>query len=283
MHKLEERIRTWRQEWAAKLSREQLDELEGHLREELDGALAPALDLAWTGAVAKLGDPALLAAEFAKVSPRSGWLPARIVGFLTVGLTLLIAALLPFLTRQGDALLGIHVMLVTLGYVTTYLIGMLGVCFALMRPFADWHAGRARSLRRVAVPLTMFAGVCTLLGVVLGMRWAAREWGVAWSWDPRETGGLAVVVGNGALAVFLMLQRVPDSARMALALVNSLLVTLAWFHPVLGWGWGEMPHSYGAPSWAAAVLLAALVGQAVLLFVALTPEGSLRRSHVGRV
>jgi hypothetical protein len=277
MHKLEERIRAWRQEWAAKLSREQLDELEGHLREELDRALAPALDLAWSGAVAKLGEPTVLAAEFAKVAPRPGWWPAPVVGFLAVVFTLLVVGTVPFMMRRGDTLLSVHVMFVTLGYGTTFLIGLLGVCFALVRPFADWHAGRARSLRRVAAPLALFAGACTLFGVILGMRWASQAWNAAWTWDSKEVGGLAVVIGNGALAVFLLLPRVPDSARMALALLNSLLVTLAWFHPLLGWGWGERVHSYGALPWAASAVLAMLIGQTILLLLALTPEHWLRR------
>jgi hypothetical protein len=276
MHKLEQRIRAWRQEWAAKLSREQLDELEGHLREELDRALAPALDLAWTGAVTKLGDPTMLAAEFAKVGPRAGWWPARVVGFLAVVVSLVIVGAITARIRPDDLLLGIHVIFATLGYVTTFLIGALGVCFALMRPFADWHDGRARSLRRVALPLALFAGTCTLFAVVLGMRWAALRWGMAWSWDPKEVGALAVVIGNGALAIFLLIRSVPDSARMGLALFNSLLATLAWFGANL-WGWGDRLHSYGAPSWAAPAVLATLICQALLVFLALLPERWLRR------
>lgn len=276
MRKLEDRIGAWRQEWAAKLNREQLDELEGHLREELDRALDPALDLAWTGAVAKLGDPALLAAEFAKASPRSGWWPARVVGFLAVAMSSIIASVIATRITPGDVLLGIHVMFATVGYVTTFLIGALGVCFALMRPFAEWHEGRAQSLRRVALPLALFGGGCTLLAVVLGMRWAAQRWGVAWSWDPKEVGALAVVIGNGALAVFLLVRSVPDSARMGLAVFNSLLVTLAWFGANL-WGWGERLHSYGAPPWAATAVLASLIIQALFVFLAVLPERWLRR------
>jgi hypothetical protein len=277
MHELEERIRGWRRQWVAKLSRAQLDELEAHLREELDHTLAPALDAAWADSVASLGDPNVLAAEFAKVRPDSGWLPARLVSALACGVTLLLLALFGLaMLRRGDPLLSAHVVLVTLGYLTTFLIGALGVCFALMRPFAEWHTVRSRSLRRVAAPLTVFGGGCTLAGMLLGMRWAAQEWGVAWSWDSRETGALAVVVGNGALAVLLMLPRVADSARMALALLNSVLVSLAWFHPLLGLGWGTR-HSDGIPTWAYPALLGALVAQAGLVLLAVTPERWLRR------
>jgi hypothetical protein len=277
MHELEERIRRWRRQWVAKLSRAQLDELEAHLREELDRTLAPALDAAWPDAVARLGDPNVLAAEFAKVRPDSGWLPARLVGALACGVTLLLFALFGLaMLRRADPLLSAHVVLITLGYLTTFLIGALGVCFALMRPFAEWHTVRSQSLRRVAVPLTVFGGGCTFAGMLLGMRWAAQEWGVAWSWDSRESGALAVVVGNGALAMLLMLPRVADSARMALALLNSVLVSLAWFHPLLGLGWGK-PHSYGIPTWAFLALLAALVTQAGLVLLAVTPERWLRR------
>src|SRR5215831_16437262 len=82
MFDLEERIRHWRQAQAHALGgrAEVLDELESHLREEVQRLVAAGQTpgSAWETALAHLGDPRQLAAEFGKVSPPGalGWLPA---------------------------------------------------------------------------------------------------------------------------------------------------------------------------------------------------------------
>jgi hypothetical protein len=133
MHDLEQRIREWRREVARQLDgrREVIEELESHLREELQQALAPVIDQAWTAALAKLGDPKVLAAEFAKLTPPTGWLPARLVGLGWIGITVLIVMLAPVavLVARGDPLLVTHISFVLLGYLSTLLVGALGICF----------------------------------------------------------------------------------------------------------------------------------------------------------
>jgi hypothetical protein len=282
MHDLEQRIRQWRGEVARQLDgrREVIDELESHLRAELQRALAPAIDQAWTAALAKLGDPKMLAAEFAKLTPPTGWLPARLVGLGWIGIVAIILVLAPvvILSAGGDPILVVHVSFVLLGYLATLLVGTLGICFAVARPFSPWHVGRSRSFRRIALALTLFAAACTAVGVWLGMQWAQRAWALAWAWDPKEVGALAVIAGNLALAGLLLWPRVSDRLTMAVGLLNNIIVCLAWFHPLLGIAGRPGLHSYGWSRFAP-LLIAALVLQALFLIVAAAPAGWLRRQQ----
>jgi hypothetical protein len=278
MHDLEQRIRQWRSQLAGQLKcrPEVLDELESHLREELDRSLAPALDQAWEASLAKLGDPRALAEEFAKVTPPIGWLPARCVALGSISIA---PAMVPvaLLFARGDPLLVVHVAAVLLGYLATLFVGALGICFAVARPFSAWHAGRSRSLRSVALPLTLFGASFTGLGIGLGMQWAQREWGWAWSWDSKEVGALAVVVGNLILAGLLAWRGAPDRLLMAMALVNNVVVCLAWFHPLLGVVGPEALHAYGWSAFAP-VLIAALVLQVALVVFVAIPANWLRQT-----
>jgi cytochrome c assembly protein len=282
MHELEQRIRQWRREVARQLDgrREVIDELESHLREELQRALAPAIDQAWTAALAKLGDPKMLEAEFAKLTPPTGWLPARLVGLGWIGIVAMVLVLAPvaILSARGDPLLVVHVSFVLLGYLATLLVGTLGICFAVARAFSDWHVGRSRSFRRIAFALTLFATGCTAVGVWLGMQWAQRAWAVAWAWDPKEVGALAVIAGNLALAGLLLWPWVSDRLTMAISLLNNMIVCLAWFHPLLGIVGRPGLHSYGWSRFAP-LLIAALVLQALFMIVAAAPAGWLRKQQ----
>src|SRR5260370_30050969 len=81
MANLEERITQWRRELAESLggSAEVLEELEGHLRDEI-GRLVQAgqpAEHAFDAAVTRLGAPQALAAEFARLAPPVSWLPFR--------------------------------------------------------------------------------------------------------------------------------------------------------------------------------------------------------------
>jgi hypothetical protein len=246
----------------------------------LERALAPAIDQAWDAALAKLGDPRMLAAEFAKLAPPTGWLPARLVGLGWIGLVALIVVLAPIaiLSAGGDPLLVAHVSSVLLGYLATLLVGTLGICFVVARLFGTWHVGHSRSFRRIAFALSLFAAGCTAVGVWLGMQWADRAFAVAWAWDPREVGALAVIAGNLTLAGLLLWPGASDRLTMAVSLLNNILVCLAWFHPLLGIaGRPEAPND-GWSSFAP-FLIAALVLQALLLIIAAAPPGWLRRQQ----
>src|SRR5688572_23863718 len=138
---LERQIRAWRETMASDLGAsgrpEVIDELESHLRDDVDQRLraghTPAQ--AWEAALARLGESQKLAAEFRKsppAAPPAPWLPAR----AAVVLLALCAVVLPVVlaSRFGrprvTVLLASHVYAVTIGYGAALAVGMTAVAAA---------------------------------------------------------------------------------------------------------------------------------------------------------
>src|SRR5437867_4970422 len=127
MHDVEKLIVEWRKTMitAPNVGPETVDELENHLRENVDqlvrsGMTAPE---AFQRAVRQLGSTPALASEFQKLD-RSTWLPVQVV----TGVGVSAALLLVFLFARSDNLrsnflLASHVFMVTLGYMTVFLCG----------------------------------------------------------------------------------------------------------------------------------------------------------------
>ncbi len=132
MLNVEERVTTWRAEarLGSTLSEEELDELEGHLRDRVDAQVASGLDsgVAWEGAVARLGEVAPIDTEYSKVRmpnrvrDRLVWMLAGYVLFggiqQVARLVATFAAGPGFPTEFGDAwahvgLLSIHALVLT--------------------------------------------------------------------------------------------------------------------------------------------------------------------------
>jgi len=279
MFDLEERIRHWRQAQAHALGgrAEVLDELESHLREEVQRLVAagqtPAS--AWETALARLGDPRQLAAEFGKVPAAGalGWLPARVVvallALLGLGLAWVIGTNL--LQGQFGVLLASHVFTIVLGYSTIFAVGFLAVWALLSRVVAGTAARQGEGFRNAAVALAATGLVLTAVGVVLGGWWAADNLGRFWGWDPKEIGGLSVLVWNAVLLLWLRYRPAAVLAGMVLAGVGNVIVSLSWFGPALL----DNRHSYGIGLW-----LGFVVVQLLLLLLALVPAGWLARQRV---
>src|SRR5262245_56028081 len=85
MFDLEQEIRRWRRQMGNRLPfrPEAIDELEAHLREAVAQRRAAGAEPqgAWTAALAQLGSPKAVAAEYCKLSTIAlwNWLPARVV------------------------------------------------------------------------------------------------------------------------------------------------------------------------------------------------------------
>ena len=283
MADIEHRIADWRKLMGAATgaAAEVIDELESHLRDDMQRLMLSgeteesALDLA----VARLGTPLILAAEFAKVTPESPgtWLPVWVANgvllLMAVGLFALVGARI----QQGgrwDFLLASHVIAITLGYVCTFTVGALAVCYVVVRLFRDLAPGQAQALARELFGLTCLGLGLTAVGVVLGGFWAREHLGRFWGWDPRETGAALVVAWDVAMLLFCW--RRPASVRVAalLAFVGNIVVTAAWFGPnLLETGL----HAYGFPARLGLMLLGFVITQVVLVGIGLVPAGVLRR------
>lgn len=275
MHKLEQLIAEWRETMATApgVGRETLDELESHLRESIDQLVRSGMTEteAFRSAVAQLGSPPTIAAEFKKLS-QSTWWPVKVAIGMVFAVTIALAAFLAmhFDDRSSRLLLVSHVFTVTLGYVTTFLIGALGICFVCQRCFSEFSPPHLQSLRRASFLFTSFAAGMTAAGIVLAAFWAKAEWGRYWDWDPKETGGLCVLLWLVVLMAAHGWRRTTARGVAVLSIVGNVIVSLAWFGANLVGGL----HGYGTPTyWLLAVLT---ISHLAFFLAAFAPAGCLR-------
>ena len=222
------------------LSKERLEELENHLREVSDQRLRQGMTEleAFESAVAQLGPADTISSEFQKLKP-TGWLPAKAAIILGVGVAVtLMVFLTPRIGTMGG-LLATHVFTVTLGYVTTLLLGGLGACFVIQRCFLDFSDERLQYLGRVSFLFTITAAFLTAVGILLGAIWTKQEWNRYWAWDLKETTGLCVLVWLMFSALLQRLGKIEVRGALCLSLVGSAVVSVAWFGPNLLAGLGQ--------------------------------------------
>lgn len=236
MRDLENRIAGWRRELSAAHFREDvLDELEAHLRDEMDALLLSGRspDQAFREAAARFGPVTVLGTEFGKLEERAGteWAPVRVVTILgVVGLLAWCALWAVKLSGQRkEALLLAHVLGLTVGYVGAYFLGALGCCYTLTRVFHDLSPGQKHSLKRSASRFASIVAAFTAVGLVLGILWAKDHLGRYWNWDPRETGALLVLICGTGIALGGRLPRLGVHSVMLLTLLGSIVTTMAWF------------------------------------------------------
>ncbi len=234
MPEREELIAQWRRNLAETTgcTKDVLDELESHLRDELQQLIqsGQSEEQAFALAVSRLGPPGTLATEFAKVAEPASWLPIRLGMFGVTILTTLLVGFLLLRWQEGrlELLLATHVGAVTLGYTLSLLAGTLVICYVAVRPFHDLTAGQIRGLERAVFMLTAAAAVLTLMGILLGCVWAEEHLGRFWGWDPREIGAAVVVIWETFL-ILLLMARVWEHRVILLSILGNGLVGFAWF------------------------------------------------------
>src|SRR5262245_14160983 len=171
MFDLEANIRAWRESLAKSLGnrKEVLDELENHLREEMQRLIMTGLtpEQAWQTAVSRLGTVDQLTREFGKVPTRPGrWLPGLVIAAFYGIAMLAFGALM--LLRLGDrsVLLLAHVATILAGYLAVFAFGALAVWGTLHRAWGGWDQGRAEALRWWAWRYAALGLVMTFIGSV---------------------------------------------------------------------------------------------------------------------
>src|SRR5438552_4153669 len=166
MFDLESQIRRWRSDLAAAMGNlpEPLDELESHLRDDIDRRIQLGADAqsAFEAARAQLGEAARLAREFARTSDIR-WIP----GWIAIG-TVAAAVLLSAIWEAAGAssgkvqsLMAWHVITVVGGYVAMLAVGMLAAWSVLSSTILRRSAARTRALQRVALKLSIAATIMT--------------------------------------------------------------------------------------------------------------------------
>jgi cytochrome c-type biogenesis protein CcsB len=254
-----------------------------------------------------------------------GW-AAMVIGILVeriyrVGIGCIVASLAGFITLLiahnlalgGDTMemlravldtnfwLATHVVVVTLGYASTFFAGLLAIIYiflGVLTPLlthkltpasevsSPTRAGKApapidlgKALSKMVYGVVCFATLFSFVGTVLGGIWADQSWGRFWGWDPKENGALLIVLWNAIILHARWGGLVRDRGIMNLAVFGNIVTSFSWFGVnMLGIGL----HSYGFMDAAFKWLMLFVGSQVLMIAIGLLPL-HLWRSFRGRV
>lgn len=269
MFDLDQQIDRWKSAFAKKAacSSDELQELESHLREDIASLVAAGRSEqeAFSESVSRLGDPTEICGEFARNESRFLWDSVALRGnramVILAGLAAALLGLVVWM-KSGDGLLGAHVGSILFAYVVPFLLALVGT-YSIFRATIV-KSGQTQFRDRLAGDCRFLFGVIALVsatGVILGGIWAERHWGRFWGWDPKEIGGLSVVLCALVLCLHITRHK-PGSVHLGQAsLIMSLVTFVAWFGPAV------YLESVG-PS-VLAVLIAGLIVQLSILSISL--------------
>ena len=139
--------------------------------------------------------------------------------------------------------LATHVVIVTLGYASTFVAGFLGVIFVARGFFTTAITPELkRSLARMVYGIICFATLFSFVGTVLGGIWADQSWGRFWGWDPKENGAIIIVLWNALVLHARWGGIVRERGLLNMAIFGNIVTSWSWFGTnMLGIGL----HSYG--------------------------------------
>jgi ABC-type transport system involved in cytochrome c biogenesis permease subunit len=170
--------------------------------------------------------------------------------------------------------LGTHVVVVTTGYASTFLAGILAIIYVIRGVFTrTLDKATADSLARMVYGIVCFATLFSFVGTTLGGIWADQSWGRFWGWDPKENGALIIVIWNALILHARWGGLVKQRGLMCLAIVGNIVTSWSWFGTnMLGIGL----HSYGFTEAAFWWLSAFVALQLALIGIANLPLGKWR-------
>ena len=189
--------------------------------------------------------------------------------------------------------LATHVVVVTLGYASTFFAGLLAIAFIVLGVFTSILAiklggrgaatavGKATTVARQPVEMNIgkalakmvyaivcFATLFSFTGTVLGGIWADQSWGRFWGWDPKENGALLIVIWNALILHARWGKLVGDRGLMNLAVFGNIVTSFSWFGVnMLGIGL----HSYGFMDAAFKWLMLFVSSQVAIILLGLLP------------
>ncbi|MSU32156.1 MAG: cytochrome C biogenesis protein [Pedosphaera sp.] len=174
--------------------------------------------------------------------------------------------------------LATHVVIVTLGYASTFVAGFLAILYVILGVGTRVLTPvMGRSLARMVYGILCFATLFSFVGTVLGGIWADQSWGRFWGWDPKENGALIIVLWNVLILHARWGGMVKERGIMNLAIVGNVVTCWSWFGTnLLGIGL----HSYGFMSGAFTALMVFVATQAILIGLGSLPQ-SMWRSFRG--
>lgn len=188
--------------------------------------------------------------------------------------------------------LATHVVVVTLGYASTFVAGLLAIIYILVGLFTpilreklrprelDGKVPKAqmatagneieigKALSKMVYGIVCFATLFSFTGTVLGGIWADQSWGRFWGWDPKENGALLIVLWNAIILHARWGGLVRDRGIMNLAVFGNIVTSFSWFGVnMLGIGL----HSYGFMDAAFKWLVLFIATQLIMIGLGLIP------------
>ena len=165
--------------------------------------------------------------------------------------------------------LSTHVVIVTLGYASTYVSGFLAIIFVLRGILTTTlDAPLRQSLAKMIYAITCFAALFSFVGTVLGGIWADQSWGRFWGWDPKENGALIIVLWNVLILHARWGGLVRERGLANLAIFGNIVTTWSFFGTnMLGVGL----HSYGFMDQERIALIVFVASQVALIAVGSLP------------
>jgi len=201
--------------------------------------------------------------------------------------------------------LATHVVVITLGYASTFFAGLLAILYIFLGVFTPnltqklspapstssqgkrLPAARAvpqvelgKALSKMVYGVICFATLFSFVGTVLGGIWADQSWGRFWGWDPKENGALLIVLWNALILHARWGGLVRDRGVMNLAVFGNIVTSFSWFGVnMLGIGL----HSYGFMDAAFRWLMLFICSQALVIGLGLLPLSVWRSFRAPKV
>ena len=165
--------------------------------------------------------------------------------------------------------LATHVVVVTSGYASMFVAGLLAVIYIVRGFFTRTLTSEtAKSLARMVYGIVCFATLFSFVGTILGGIWADQSWGRFWGWDPKENGALLIVLWNAVILHARWGGMIRERGLMAMAVFGNIVTSFSWFGVnMLGIGL----HSYGFMDKAFPWLVGFDISQVALIVLALQP------------
>jgi ABC-type transport system involved in cytochrome c biogenesis permease subunit len=166
--------------------------------------------------------------------------------------------------------LATHVVVITLGYASMFLAGILAAVYILRGVFSkNLSPASGKNLTRAVYGIVCFSTLFSFVGTVLGGIWADQSWGRFWGWDPKENGALLIVIWCAVVLHARWGGLIRERGLMAMAIFGNIVTAFSWFGVnMLGVGL----HSYGFMDEAFKWLMIFNVSQLILIGLALLPR-----------
>ena len=210
-----------------------------------------------------------------------------IVGGIVGSLSLLIAY---FLAGDGDTLhqlqavldtrfwLATHVITITLGYMATFIAGVLGIFYILLGVWTRrMNENTATEIDRFIYGVTCFGLLLSFVGTVLGGLWADDSWGRFWGWDPKENGALLIVTWGAIMLHARWGKMIKIRGFAVMAVFGNIVTAWSWF------GVNQLSvglHSYGFTDSAGRWLTIFCLSQIAICFIGLIPKRFWRSESI---